>query len=174
MSFLVLAYPTLSSSDFNYLQNYRLYNDELYFKVVKPHFTLVFPIVNFTLEEFTKEVKEKSILLKKVNFTIRCATINKDAFSDYYHTLLVPDEGYSNIVKMHDHLYSGIFNNQLRLDIDFIPHIGVGNSKNKFICKQSVDEWNRKDFSIEGSITHLTMVKYENEMVTDIDSFSLL
>jgi 2'-5' RNA ligase len=173
MAYLVLAYPELTNENFDRIQCYRKDNDELFLKVVNPHFTIVFPVFDIPEEEFTREIKDKSVNLAKFDFIIRCATINKDAFSDYFHTFLVPDEGYSDIVKLHDKLYSEKLKNNLRLDLDFIPHIGIGNSIDKYACKKMVDEWNEKDFSISGRITHLTIVNYENNIVTELEDIEL-
>ncbi len=86
----------------------------------------------------------------------------------------MPDEGYSQIIKMHDKLYSGKLKENLRLDIDFVPHIGIGNSKNKFACKKMVDELNEKDICINGIISNLTLVEYVNDKVTKLEDFELL
>lgn len=173
MAYLVLAYPELTNENFDRIQSYRKDSDELFFKVVKPHFTIVFPVFDIPIEVFTREIKDKSVNLAKFDFIIRCATINKDTFSDYFHTFLVPDEGYSKIVKLHDKLYSDKLKNNLRLDLDFKPHIGIGNSIDKYACKKMVDEWNSIDFSISGRITHLTIVNYENNIVTELENIEL-
>ncbi len=44
MAFLVLAYPKIEQSDFDLIQDYRKENDGLFYSVVKPHFTIVFPV----------------------------------------------------------------------------------------------------------------------------------
>ncbi len=173
MSYLLLAYPQLAKQDVELIDSYRKVNDELFYNVVDPHFTLVFPVFDTLLEDFVAEVKSKIEGLTKFGFTMRCATINKDAFSDYFHAFIVPDEGFSNIVKMHDRFYSGKLINNLRLDIDFIPHIGIGNSKDKWLCKKMVDEWNEKEFAISGTIARLTIVKYEDGVVTTIEDIEL-
>ena len=85
----------------------------------------------------------------------------------------VPDEGYSRIVKLHDKLYSDKLKDNLRLDLDFIPLIGIGNSQDRYKCKKMVDEWNQKEFSISGRITHLTVVNYENNIVSKIEEIEL-
>lgn len=172
MSYLVLAYPELSNEDFNLIQDYRKVHD-IFYPVVHPHFTIVFPVDNQPEKAFIREVEKQSGSIKKIEFLIKCATINKDAFSDYYHIFLVPDQGFSDIVKLHDKLYSGLLFDNLRLDIDFIPHIGIGNSKDKWECKKMVDRWNSKNFSIKGQITHLTMVNYENDKVTSLKKIKL-
>lgn len=173
MAYLVIAYPDLKQNDFQLIQGYRKHNDSLFYSVVKPHFTVVFPVVDIIQHQFTDEILNRSEGLNQFDFVIRCATINKDAFSDYYHAFLVPDEGYSNIVKLHDRLYSGLLKSNLRLDLDFIPHIAIGNSKDKFRCKQMVDEWNEKDFAISGTISQLTIVNYENGEVEKLQDIRL-
>jgi 2'-5' RNA ligase len=169
MKLLVIAYPELTSHDFESIQNYRRGNDKLYYKTVNPHFTLVFPVDGFQPEDFRAEINEQISGTGIIPFVIRCATVSKDAFNDYYHTFLVPDEGLSKIVKLHDRLYSGKLYNHLRLDLDFIPHIGIGNSIDKIVCKKMTDEWNKKNFEIRGIINSADIVNYENETVTTIE-----
>ncbi len=173
MAYLVIAYPQLSIEDLKQIQDYRSQNDALYYNVIAPHFTLVFPVFDVSENDFIDEVRTKAKYFEKTRFTIRCAVINKDAFSDYFHTFLVPDEGFSKIVKWHDILYSDKLKNNLKLDIDFIPHITIGNSTDKFLCKKMVDTWNEKEFEISGLITHITIIKYENSIVSHIEEIEL-
>ena len=158
MAYLVLAYPELTNENFDRIQSYRKDNDELFFNVVNPHFTIVFPVFDISEEEFTKEVKDKSANSVKFDFIIRCATINK---------------GYSRIVKLHDKLYSDKLKENLRLDLDFVPHIGIGNSQDRYKCKKMVDEWNKKEFELRGTISRLTIVRYEDDVVTTIEEIKL-
>jgi hypothetical protein len=125
-------------------------------------------------EEFVDEILRKSEGIKKIDFEIKCATVNKDSVLDYYHLLLVPDKGYSRIVKLHDRLYSDKLFNHLRLDIDFIPHIGIANSKDPYEVKNWADTWNKNDFSINGSIESLTVVDYSNNILTDLEEVELI
>jgi hypothetical protein len=173
MALLVLAYPQLASEDYNQIQRYRKDNDELFYHVVEPHFTIVFPAFDLPQTDFVEEIREKAQDVPKFDFTIRCATINKDSFSDYFHVFLVPDEGYSRIVRLHDQLYSGKLFDNLRLDIDFVPHIGIANAADKLRCKKMVDAWNAADFAISGTISTLTIVTYENDTVETIEEVQL-
>ena len=141
--------------------------------MVEPHFTIVFPVFNQTETDFIAEIKKQVGKFNSFNFVLRCATINKDTFNEYFHTFLVPDEGYSNIVKIHDGFYSGILKENHRLDLDFVPHIGIGNSLNKLDCKKMVDEWNKDEFEIFGTVKNLTIVEYENNNVLKIEEVKL-
>jgi 2'-5' RNA ligase len=173
MSLLVLAYPHLASGDFQLIQQCRQQNDVLHFGVVDPHFTFVFPVNTVSEEQLLKEMKAKAKGFGPIDFVLRCAVINKDAFRDYYHVFLVPEEGYSRIVRLHDKLYSDFLQPELRLDIDFIPHIGIANSKDAVSCKRLADKWNEVDFAIAGTISELTLVKYENNQATKLDAVAL-
>lgn len=173
MAFAVCAYPRLRNEDYKRIQAFRKENDELYYSVAEPHFSFVFPIFKIDKEQFIKEVFTKSKGTKQIDFEIKCATINKDAFLDYFHLLLVPDKGYSDIVKLHDRLYSDILFEHLRLDIDFIPHLGIANSKDMYEVKNWVDSWNQKEFVISGTIDTLTIVDYTNNILADLNEIKL-
>ena len=173
MSLLVIAYPELTDTDFKLIQDYRKDHGQLYYKVVKPHVTLIFPVTGISSTDLTSEIRKQLKSVNSISFSIRCSTINKDAFSEYYNMLLVPDEGFSQIVKLHDKLYSDKLFPYQRLDIDFIPHIGIGNSTDKMICKKMVDEWNAKNFVINGIISTVEVVNYENETITTVEKIKL-
>lgn len=173
MAYAVIGYPDLNKYDQDIIHNYRKNYDEWLYNVVKPHFSFVFPTNILTEKEFKSEIKELSAGFRKINFVIRCAVVNKDSFSDWFHVFLVPDEGYSNIVKLHDELYSSRLKDELRLDIDFIPHMGVGTSRDQYKCKKMADEWNRRDFQIAGTISRLVIVEFNGKEVLDLEYLPL-
>ena len=173
MAYATISYPDISNADYRMIQEYRKENDNWPFILVEPHITFVFPVTEMQEKDFIAEIEGLSINVHKIDFVFRCAIINKDSFSDYYHALLAPDEGFSQIVKLHDKLYSRNLKPYHRVDIDFIPHIGIGNSKDKHKCKKMVDEWNENDFSIKGTVSQLSIVKYENNVIETIKEIRL-
>ena len=174
MALLVLAYPELASSDYERIQEFRKHNDELYYHVVEPHFTLVFPLpADWIADNFISEIMNQKRGIQPFEFCIRCATLNKDAFNDYYHTFLVPDEGYSKILKLHDKLYADKLFPHRALHVDFIPHIGIGNSKDPLRCIEMVEYWNKVELAMSGRITILDVVNYENDTVQTVQRISL-
>ena len=172
MAHLIIAYPKINKEDYRQIQEFRRQND-LYYTVVEPHFTIVFPVFDIGKDLFISEAIKKSRDVQSFDFEIRCATVNKDSFSDYFHLLLVPDKGYSDIVKLHDKCYSGILSKDLRLDIDFIPHIGIANSKDAYTVKKWADEWNSGNFTIAGTICTLTVIDYTENRVTGLVNIQL-
>lgn len=170
MAYLVISYPELDSSVYQWIQKYREKHDPKYFSVVEPHITLVFPTDNIEKDLFIAETRRQIEGVKPFDFIIRVATINFDSFGNFYHEFLVPDEGYSSVVKLHDALYSDAFRQNLRYDIDFIPHIGIGNSDDAEVSKARVDQLNEKGLDIKGSVSSVDIVEYQDDTITTIEN----
>lgn len=168
MALLVLAYPEISTSDHERIQAFRQRNDVLYYNVVDPHFTLVFPVSDWEAGPFIAEVVKQSQGFRPFDFCLRCAVLNKDAFSDDYHAFLVPDEGYGAIVRLHDRLYADRLFSHRALMVDFIPHIGIGNAKDPLKCLEMVRVWNKEEFAIPGRVAALEVANYEHDAVETI------
>ena len=174
MSYLALAYPDLNQADFELIQHHRKEHDSAFFDVVDPHFSFIFAVHDFTEELFIEEITQKAKGQKSINFVSRCATISKDGFEDAYHVFLVPDEGHSDIIRLHDVLYSGLLKSNLRLDLDYIPHMAIGFSTDPHVSRRLADEWNKKDITIKGSISKLSIIRYEDNKVTLLKEIGLL
>lgn len=173
MAYLVVAYPKLNQADFDWIQSYRKHNDPRYYSLIKPHFTIIFAIHDINKTNFVNEVQSMLGGVKPFDFTLNVATINQNDDRAYYHEFLVPDKGYSNIVKLHDKLYSGLFAPYLRFDLDFIPHIGIGNSNDAMISKKRVDSINNSNISISGSINSVSVIEFANGSITTLDTYEL-
>jgi 2'-5' RNA ligase len=155
---LVVNYPKISEDDLAWIQDIRRQYDELNFRAIDPHFTLVFPMIGIDREQLVSHVEKSIQGTQLFEFAIRCAVLCNDAFSRYTHVFLVPDEGYSKIIKLHDRLYTGVIASELRLDIPFIPHIGIANSHDAHRCKELVDRLNSQQFEIRGRIDRLDVI----------------
>ena len=168
MALLVVAYPEIRGQDFDQIQDFRRVNDELYFKVVDPHFTIVFPVFDWEPERFVDEIVKQAQGIGPIQFTLRSAVLNKDAFNDYYHTFLVPDEGYGRFIRLHDRMYADRLFSQRVLTVDFIPHVGIGNSLEPQECLQMMREWNQEDFAISGRVSAVDIINYEHDTTETI------
>ena len=173
MPLLVVAYPEFKRADFARIQAFRKAHDFQY-KLIEPHFTLLFPLAApWTVGRLSTEIEKSIDGVSPFDFCLRCATINKDAFSDLYHLFLVPDEGFSKILKLHDKLYDGELLPHRSLDIDYIPHITAGNSTSARDCLEMVTHWNDSEFEIWGSITHLDLIEADRDRVRTLRRFKL-
>ena len=172
MSLLVIAYPVLSENDNSWIQSIREKYDKKYYHVIKPHFTIIFPLFNFSEKILFNHVKNKIKYFRRFYFVLRCASVVKDSFSGSTDVFLIPEEGYRFFVKLHDILYTGPLAKELRLDIPFMPHIGVANDVDPHKCKHVADSLNLQNFEIAGSINGLDIIKFENNSVETIDKIA--
>ena len=99
-AFLVIAYPNFKKEDYRWINDFRSSHDMLFYKTVEPHFSLVFPTFKISEEDFIDEVEKRIKGILSFKFSIRCAMMNNDKLSEYYHVFLVPDEGNSNLIKI--------------------------------------------------------------------------
>ena len=173
MSLLVLAYPQLEGKDYDWVQSIRAQYDERYYKIVDPHFTIVFPVFDTDPKSFIKHAETIAKKFGEFYFVLRCAQIVKDSFSDYTDVFLIPEEGYRLFVKLHDRFYSDILLKELRLDIPFIPHLGIANNLDAFKCKKLADKINEGGLEIVGVINKLDVVSFENTTVKTLKEILL-
>ncbi|MFY9619687.1 MAG: 2'-5' RNA ligase family protein [Pyrinomonadaceae bacterium] len=173
MALLVLAYPRISSADFDWIQEIREQHDQRYFKIVEPHFTFVFPINEIGLAALSAEVRRQVTDAAAITFVCRCAMVVEDVSRSFSHVFLVPDEGFSEIVKLHDQIYAGAIQLELRLDIPYIPHIDVGNDEDARTCHRLADKLNQQQFQLKGVIDTLDIVKYETGTLQTLERVAL-
>jgi len=172
MNLCTLAYPTLSARDYEKIQAFRKQNDR-YFQIIEPHFALAFPFSEWELEPYVAEIKKQLQGFTPFGFCLRSAALDKDAFEALYHVFLVPDEGHSQILKMHYKLCGDRLFPYRLLDVDFIPHLGVGNSPDALRGVEMVESWNREEFSISGEISALDIANYENGTIQNLERIPL-
>lgn len=173
MALAVVNYPTLSEEDYEWIQSVREEHDPLYYGVVDPHISLVFPIDGVEASTFIEHVGEKAHSTSPFEVVFRCAILGDPDFQGHAHAFLVPDEGFSDIVRLHDRLYTGPLADFLRLDVPFIPHVGIANTPEPEDCKAIIDDLNAENFEIEGRVESLDVVEYDGETVRPIEQFSL-
>jgi hypothetical protein len=173
MAFLVLAYPTLAQADWAWIQALRKEHDQRDYAIVDPHFTLVFPVFNLAVESLVTHVQRQVAQQLPIPVVLRCAIVVKDQLSDNAQVFLTPDEGFSALVKLHDALYTGILRSELRLDIPFLPHIGIATNPDLAVCKTVADGVNAQGFCIRGQINQLEIVRYAQNRVETIASIPL-
>jgi len=92
---------------------------------------------------------------------------------EYSYVFLVPDEGFSDVVQLHDKIYSRELRSCLRLDIPFVPHITVASSKKVAVCKELVDVLNDKKFEVTGRVQSLDLVFEDGNRITTVSQIRL-
>lgn len=173
MAYLVLAYPKISKTDYNWIQGTRKKEDKRYYGVVEPHITIVFATDRLDLTELTTHVKDATQDFKSFDILLDSTKTVKDDFQDIYHAFLIPSKGYDEITKLHDVLYTGALESELRQDLPYIPHVGIGTNQIEKPVKELAEQIENDGKKIAGSINELTIVEYDGTKVVDLKTISL-
>lgn len=172
---LCLAYPTIDRNDRELIHEFRRLHDAKYVDVVDAHWTMIFPgsTKDFDSSDLHDHIARVAANFSPINFICRYALVYDDDGSDDYYIFLVPDEGFSQISLLHDALYSGMMRPYLRLDIPYVPHVGIATSTDKDHLYRLATEWNDRRREIRGRIDSLTLSSYDGNRVEDITHFKL-
>jgi 2'-5' RNA ligase len=173
MAIAVVNYPTFSQEDYDWIQSVRRRNDPLYFDIVDPHLTLVFPTEGISEGELIDHVRRHAKTFSAFKVVFRCAILGDPSFQEHAHAFLVPDEGFSGVVRLHDLLYTGPLRSELRLDIPFVPHVGIANTPTAAACKFIIDELNAQAFEIRARVETLDVIGYDGKRVWNIERLHL-
>ena len=168
VSLVALCYPSLSDEHQRLVDDLRSEHDLIFKDVVRPHFTMIFPVMDIAEGEFQEHVQRVAMSWKPFRFVCRYAMVHNDEFSDNWHVFLVPDEGFSSIARLHDELYVDVLASRLRLDLPYVPHIGVATNKDAAVCKQVADRLNGSNCEIGGMFQALTICEYDGSKVIDL------
>lgn len=156
MKFLAVAYPKIIDADQVWIQSIRRQYDPQ-FEIVEPHFTIIFPTITQKIAAFRKHIRDQVANFSSFPFVIRCALPVKDVLSPSTHIFLVPDEGLSQFVRLHDTCYETLLASDLLLEVPYIPHITVGASNDPKRAKAICDTINQQRRTISGTITAVTI-----------------
>jgi 2'-5' RNA ligase superfamily len=173
MTLLVIGYPDVQSEDASWIESFRNEHDALYRGVVGAHFTIVFPTDALSAEQLVTHVHECVSGARPIEFVLRSALVVPDHFIDVSHVFLVPDEGNSAFIKLHDRLYRGSLTGELRLDIPYIPHLGIASNTRPAVCKPLADQLNDMDLAIAGRVSELAISAYDGSRVQTLATATL-
>ena len=173
MSLLAVTYPEINKSDYQWIQDIRKKYDPKYFNVVEPHITLVFSTDKLSLEKFEEHIKNKLSGFNSFEITFDTLKLVEDDSKTFYHVFLVPTKGFDEINEIHDLLYEDGLASELRLDIPFIPHLGIGTG-NKAEMTKLLDLLEKEKFSIDGIIEKVSIVEYDGKIVNDLSEIDLV
>ncbi|UCD95452.1 MAG: 2'-5' RNA ligase family protein, partial [Candidatus Zixiibacteriota bacterium] len=120
MALLAVSYPDLNAQDFEWIQQLRARYDKRHHLIIRPHLTLVFPVDKIDRPRFVDHIHLIAERTAIIMFVINRALAVSTPTGDECHVFLVPDTGYSDIVSLHDSLYTGRLAGELKPDYPFV------------------------------------------------------
>lgn len=153
----VVGFPVWDADPL-WIDDFRREHADLRYAPIPPHVTVVFPLEGIDAADLIAHVEQIAAALPPIHMAIRCCIPYHDPLSGQAQLFLVPDEGFSGIVRLHDALYTGRLADHLRLDVPFIPHITVGALDDLSACKRLADAINRQPFLLSAKIGQLSVL----------------
>ena len=168
-----VAYPILKASDRESIDAFRKQHDERQNRVIAPHFTLVFACSAVGESEYFYHIQSVAEKTSEIPFRCRYAMLGADDQDETAYVFLVPDEGYSQISRLHDRLYGGPLASHLRLGLPYIPHITIGTLNSRIKAKALCDNLNAQGLEIEGLIRTISVGSVQAGVFKDLATFEL-
>lgn len=173
MALLAVTFPMLSPRDLEWIQQLRAEYDRQKYDLIDPHLTLVFPADRIAEGEFVEHVNTVCGRFSEISFVLRGALTLNAAFDERRYLFLVPEEGYTDLVQIHDALYAGVLAEELRADIPYVPHLTIGESENADIILNVADGINNSGIAIRGRTTEIDMLRLEGGKISRISTTRL-
>ncbi len=174
MSYFVVAYPKMLELDYEWVQAVRRVYDTNYYAMVEPHFTMVFGTDKLPLDDFINHVESVAKTILAFDVSLHEAKVIKNDFKQSYQCFLIPNEGYKQIKNMHDALYSGALESELRHDIPYIPHISIGDNTDELKMSLLADNINEEGRIISGRIDAITILDFDGRSVSNLRTIPLM
>ena len=170
MSFEVVAVPEFAPNDLEWIVRMRRSRAG---NKGPPYFTLVFPGSDLDAPHYTAQVKAVARQVKRIRFRLRSAMVVPDPQVQSFHVFLVPDEGFSTIIRLHERLHGGALSVCQRLDMPYIPHLTIASERDIDTARSVASGLNAKDIAISGRIDSLVIQRREGEVVKLIGKHDL-
>lgn len=164
MSLAVVGRPRLKAADAAWITALR---DRHGKGVASPgigaHVTLVFPTAVADATTATGHLAMVAGETPPLDLAFRCALPVFDPDSGETYVYLVPDEGFSTLVRLHDRLYSGPFAEALRLDLPFIPHVTLARIAEAKLARALSDDLNGQEPEIHARLETVELFRIEGK-----------
>lgn len=162
MTLVVLGRPRLKPADAAWITALRdRHGKGLAAPEIGPHVTLVFPTDSTDASTATGHLAVVAGETPPLTLAFRCALPVPDPESGDTFIYLVPDEGLSALVRLHDRLYSGPFAEALRLDLPYIPHVTLARIAEAKLARALADDLNGQEPDIHARLETIELFRLD-------------
>lgn len=152
-----VAFPSLGAADAAWIDDFRQRHDADRRRMIAAHYTLVFGCTGVEVEAYAARVAAVAASFEPIPFECRSAVPGADDEAGMAQVHLVPDHGGSRLTQLHDRLYTGSLRRFLRLDLPYLPHITIGQSRDRLDVQAWCDGLNARGVRVAGVVRELTV-----------------
>ncbi len=118
MIYALVHFPNIDTRRINQLR--RKYDPQV--ELIEPHITFMFPIPEVMSTDYLVHHLESVLSCwKSLPIHFQGLQISSDN-----HLFLLLKEGHTNVVRLHDEIYTGILADYRREDVLYVPHLTLG------------------------------------------------
>ena len=161
-----LAYPVLCEADRAFIDELRRVHDAAGHALTAPHFTLVFGSEVLPLAECVAHVAAVAARTACMDVVCRQAVLEAQSVDAWSYVYLVPDEGRDALERLHDALYAGALQSQLRVDLPYTPHITVGRTRERAAAERLCADINARGVKLAMSVQALAVCELHGGHLT--------
>jgi 2'-5' RNA ligase len=170
-SLAVVAYPTLSDDDRQWIEGVRVRHDPLASRIAA-HVTLVFP-TEVREAPVVAHVRSALQFCESIPVVLRGAVAFPDRVGSGYYVFLLAEEGYAELLAVHDALYNGVLADHRRRDIPFVPHVTVGAHPQLGECERIANQLNEERRIVRAQINNVDVIEVDESMVRTVAEIPL-
>ena len=170
-SLAVVAYPTLSDGDREWIEGIRTRYDPLAARIAA-HFTLVFP-TEVAEAPLVAQVRKALKSASPIPVVLRRAAAYSDAIGSGCYVFLLAEEGHRELLQLHDTLYEGTPTAHRRFDIPFVPHVTVGAHPQMSECERIVNHLNEESRIIRAWINGVDVIEIDESTIRTVAEIPL-
>ncbi len=152
-----VAFPTLGADDAAWIDAFRQRHDADRRRMIAAHYTLVFGCTGVDGEAYAAHVAGVAATAEPIAFECRHAVLGADDEAGIAQVYLVPDHGGPQLALLHDRLYTGPLQPFLRTDLPYLPHITIGEGRDRLDVQAWCDDLNARGVRVAGVVRELTV-----------------
>jgi len=154
MFYALVYFPAITTTQINQLR--KEYDPQV--NLIDPHITLVFPIEEALDDEQRLIDHIANVLTAWKPFCIHLQGLAQSSDNYLYLTL---QEGNTEVVKLHDEMYTAMLADYIRDDILFIPHVTLGVfHRDGHRYTQALEQAKKLNFSYHCVLDRLHLLKF--------------
>jgi 2'-5' RNA ligase len=173
MPLFVVAYPRFSRTDRGWIDRIRAVHDAAKHGVLPPHLTIVFGTAALDGAALASHVAAVARGFEPFEAFFPDLRAVRDALSSASHVMLVPHEGFDELVSLHARLYEGPLARELRADIPYVPHVTIAQCDDFSAAHRLFLEVSPGRPIFRGRIEELFILNVQGNAVVDSRSVAL-
>jgi 2'-5' RNA ligase len=169
----IVTFPEIQADEFGWIEDLRGTHLPAPEAGVAPHVTLVFPAEITTDDNLMMHMLGAAGSTQPIDASFRIAAPMVDPIKGGWTVRLLPDQGLSKLMRLHNFLYTGPFAPHLNLDASYVPHLTVGRATSGQQAQALSEELNSSVIEIEARFTTVDLLRIEDGKVTKEATYEL-